>query len=246
MKPKISIITVTYNSEKYLEECISSIVSQNYSDLEYIIIDGGSTDNTLNIINRYKQYISYFVSEPDNGISDAFNKGLKKATGDIIGIINSDDVMFPNVLQKLSQLYEDDIDIYRGYCEICDENLNKIYILHPNQKFHIPPIGAKVCHESSFITKRLYDKIGLYKEHLHFTMDLDLFIRAYRNKDLKSKFIDLCVIKFRKGGASSSSYSKLKDERKRLILENGGTMFDVSVFLIYHKVKFILKKLFNR
>ena len=97
-KPKISIITVCYNSEAHLEECIRSIVTQEYENNEYLVIDGGSKDGTLDIINKYRDKIAYFVSEPDKGISDAFNKGIKAATGDIIGILNSDDYMMPGVL----------------------------------------------------------------------------------------------------------------------------------------------------
>ena len=92
-KPKISIITVCYNSEAHLEEAMLSIINQSYANKEYIVIDGGSKDNTLAIIDKYRDKIDYFVSEPDKGISDAFNKGIKAATGDIIGIINSDDFM---------------------------------------------------------------------------------------------------------------------------------------------------------
>ena len=86
MCPKISVITVSYNSATHLEECILSVINQSYDNKEYIIIDGGSTDGTLDIIDKYKDKIDYFISEPDNGISDAFNKGIKAATGDLIGI----------------------------------------------------------------------------------------------------------------------------------------------------------------
>lgn len=101
---KISIITITYNSEKTIEETILSIINQNYQNIEYIIIDGGSKDNTLNIINKYKTKISKVISEPDNGISDAFNKGIREATGDIIGIINSDDILNIDTLNELNNI----------------------------------------------------------------------------------------------------------------------------------------------
>ena len=119
--PKISIITVCYNSSLHLEECMQSIINQSYENKEYIVIDGGSKDGTLDIINKYRDKIAYFVSEPDKGISDAFNKGMKAATGDIIGILNSDDYMMPGVLRKVADQYEDGIDVYRGYCLIWNE-----------------------------------------------------------------------------------------------------------------------------
>ena len=95
MKPKISVITITFNSAATLEETILSVTSQDYPDLEYVIIDGGSTDGTLDIIRKYQDKIQIVVSEPDRGISDAFNKGIARATGEIVGIINSDDILLP-------------------------------------------------------------------------------------------------------------------------------------------------------
>ena len=99
MNPKISIVTVCYNSKSHIEEAIQSVLNQTYKNLEYIVIDGGSTDGTLDIIDKYKDKIDYFVSEPDKGISDAFNKGIKAATGDIIGICNADDKLALDCLQ---------------------------------------------------------------------------------------------------------------------------------------------------
>ena len=94
MKPRITIITVCYNSEKYIEQAILSVINQTYDNLEYIIVDGGSQDSTMSIVNRYRDKISVIISEKDNGISDAFNKGIRRATGDIIGIVNSDDMLY--------------------------------------------------------------------------------------------------------------------------------------------------------
>lgn len=104
MIPKISIVTITYNSEKTLEETILSVVNQNYCNLEYLIIDGGSKDSTLKIEDKYRDKISFVISEPDKGIIDAFNKGIKYASGDIIGIINSDDILCDGALQAIADL----------------------------------------------------------------------------------------------------------------------------------------------
>lgn len=243
--PKISIITVCYNSEAHLEEAIQSVVNQPYENKEYIIIDGGSKDGTLDIVNKYRDKITYFVSEPDKGISDAFNKGIKAATGDIIGILNSDDFMMPDVLTKVAEQYDEEIDIYRGYCTVWNEELNTKRDLHPNNKFGVPPIGGIICHESAFITRKLYDKVGIYKVDFKFCMDLDLFIRIYKDKSVRSKNLNLCIDTFRTGGASSSPAYKLENERKRLILENGGNWFDVFLYLSYHRVKYAIKVAVN-
>lgn len=245
MNPKISIITVCYNSEAHLEECMLSVINQSYDNMEYIIIDGGSKDHTMDIVNKYRDKLSYVVSEPDKGISDAFNKGIKAATGDIIGIINSDDFMMPDVLTQIANQYEEGVDIYRGYCTIWNEKLNTKKNLYPNNKFGMPPIGGIICHESSFISKRVYNKVGGYKVSFKYCMDLDLFIRIYKDKSIKTKFVDVCVDTFRTGGASSAPAYKFEDERKRLILENGGNWFDVAVYLSYHRAKYAIKVAVN-
>ena len=101
-RPKISIITISFNSDKTLEDTINSVISQDYPNLEYLIVDGGSKDRTLDIVDKYRDKIDVVVSEPDKGISDAFNKGIQLATGEIIGIINSDDLLMPGALQEIS------------------------------------------------------------------------------------------------------------------------------------------------
>lgn len=239
--PKISIITVCYNSSLHLEECMQSVINQSYDNKEYIIIDGGSKDGTLDIINKYRDKISHFVSEPDKGISDAFNKGIKAATGDIIGIINSDDFMMPDVLQKVSEQYEEGVDLYRGYTLVWNEKRNTKKYMYPNHHFAIPPCRAMICHESSFITPELYKRAGLYKVDFKYEMDLDLFVRFYKFKDLRVKMLNLCVMTFRTGGTSSASAAKMKNERIRLIKENGGNNWDVFVFLGYHQTKYMVK-----
>ena len=123
--PKISIITITYNSAKTLERTIKSIIEQKYENLEYIIVDGGSTDSTLEIVKKYDTWISKWVSEPDSGISNAFNKGINMATGNVIGIINSDDGLMPGALQAISDSYEDGVDVYRGKVLLWKEDTNR-------------------------------------------------------------------------------------------------------------------------
>ena len=141
MKPRITIITVCYNSEKYIEQAILSVINQTYDNLEYIIVDGGSQDSTMSIVNRYRDKISVIISEKDNGISDAFNKGIRRATGDIIGIVNSDDMLYNNnVIEKLAEYYEDDIDVYRGKEIVKNFDSGYEYVLSPSLVFKKNPI----------------------------------------------------------------------------------------------------------
>ena len=114
MFPRITIVTITFNSAATLEETIRSVTMQDYPALEYVIIDGGSSDGTLDIVQKYRERIQIVVSEPDKGISDAFNKGIARATGEIIGIINSDDILLPGALRELAEVYDPQVDVYSG------------------------------------------------------------------------------------------------------------------------------------
>lgn len=184
--PKISIITPTFNQGQFIEQTILSVINQNYPNLEYIIIDGGSTDNTLDIIKKYEKYIYYWVSEPDNGQSDAINKGLKIATGEVVNWLNSDDYYEPgvlfviadyfkrntkiNVLSGKSKLFKYE-DLLVGYSNGSDKykNINKT-------------IGwARIDQPETFFRKSVLDKIGYIDSELSYIMDRDLWIKYLLN-----------------------------------------------------------------
>ena len=161
---KISIITITYNSEKTLEDTIKSIAAQRYKELEYLIIDGGSTDQTLEIVKRNTAVVTHWISEPDRGISDAFNKGIRMATGDVIGIINSDDLLAENALRNIAENMSSDTEVFYG---------NAIYFSENQQKFRVKPHDniddlrkcMALVHPATFVRKSAYEKYG----------DFDLF-----------------------------------------------------------------------
>ncbi len=219
MPPKISIITISFNSESTIEETIKSIVSQEYSNFEYIIIDGGSTDRTLEIAGKYRDKIATLISEPDKGISDAFNKGIKNATGEIIGIINSDDVLLPGALQAVAAAYEPGVSVYRGNVLIWDKE-TKI-TAYPSMKFPLHTFKKRiVCHQGTFITKEAYEKYNGYKVHFRYMMDAELLVRMYEGGE-KFKYIPANLAMFRIGGVTSSSFLKKTDEIERFFRENG-------------------------
>ena len=165
--PKISVITITYNSETVIEETIKSVVSQDYPNLEYIIIDGASKDGTLAVVEKYRDKIAKVVSEPDKGISDAFNKGVKHATGDIIGIINSDDVLLPGALSAVADAYEEEIGVYRGNVFIWESESETRIQAVPSMKFPLHTFKRYiVCHPGTFVAKWAYEKHGLFKNYL--------------------------------------------------------------------------------
>lgn len=221
-QPRISIITITYNSERTLEETIKSVISQEYPYLEYLIIDGGSTDGTLGIIERYRQNIAYVSSEPDKGISDAFNKGIRHATGEIIGIINSDDILLPGALNAIAGNYEPQVDVYRGNTVIWDDTKDSRLSIKPTMRFPLgKPIKA-VCHQSTFVTKRAYERWGDYKLDFKYMMDADLLHRFYI-QGATFKYISQDLAVFRLGGTTRDSWKKKIRERKLLVTGNGGS-----------------------
>jgi glycosyltransferase involved in cell wall biosynthesis len=180
--PKISIITPSLNQGQFLERTILSVLNQNYPNLEFIIIDGGSNDESLSIIKRYEKYLSYWVSEKDEGQSDALNKGFKKATGEIIGWQNSDDIYLPDVFKKISQIFKESrkIDIVYGNRIDIDENDNIIgesrFTRFSKTVYQYD--GISLGTQSTFWKRDLFTKIGYLDINFQFAMDYEFFLRA--------------------------------------------------------------------
>ena len=239
--PKISIITVTLNSERTLEETIKSILSQDYPNIEYLVIDGGSIDGTLEIIDKYASQISYTISEKDKGISDAFNKGIKRATGEIVGIINSDDLLLPGALFKLAECYDKNVDVYRGNVVVYDENSDSKWRDIPSMKFPLVSFNIRVAHPGTFIRKDAYELYGAYRIDLKYQMDKDLLIRFY-DKGASFLYIDYDIALFRIGGATSDSLKKKKTEIMEVIRLNGGGKFQAYLVYCIALFRAVLKK----
>lgn len=217
---KISIITISYNSALTIEQTIKSVISQNYKNLEYIIIDGGSTDGTLSIINKYKESINIIVSEKDNGISDAFNKGIKLASGDIIGIINSDDLLNINSLRVLNdnmKLYPN-YDVYFGNSIFFENSDN--YICRPNVDISKIKLAFLLNHPSVFVKKDAYLKYGMFNVDYKCAMDFELLSKMYIN-GATFKYIDYDFSWFRKGGVSQINGKRTIDECIKIARRNG-------------------------
>ena len=179
--PKISIITPSYNQGRYLEGTICSIIEQNYPNYELIIIDGGSTDDTLDVIRRYQSLITYWVSEPDRGQSHAIQKGLVQATGDIINWINSDDLVAPGAFEHIAAVF--DLDKYDVICGYCHYFINDIaHLDFRNERMGLQPtVGETMLHRqinqpSTYFKASVFRALGV-DERFHFTMDLDLWYR---------------------------------------------------------------------
>jgi glycosyltransferase involved in cell wall biosynthesis len=184
MQPKISIITPSFNQGKFIEETIHSVLNQNYSNLEYIIIDGGSNDNSIDVIKKYEFKIKYWISEPDNGQSHAINKGLKQATGDIINWINSDDLLAPNSLSRIAEIYakKPEIKCLIGNYYIKSKNkTEEITDKVLKNTFYDSVRYPIIKQPSTFYSRIALEKMGTLNESLHYTMDYDWYIKFLIN-----------------------------------------------------------------
>ncbi len=178
---KITVITVCYNSVKTIEKTIRSVIAQNYDDLEYIIIDGGSVDGTLDIIEKYKDKISLYISEPDNGIYDAMNKGLERATGDIFAFLNGDDYYSDNVLKGVNQYFEtSNADLVSGNIYLCANGISRkaIFDKSNREKMFFETIYP---HPALFAKKELYIKYGGFDMSYQIAADIDWVMKVCLN-----------------------------------------------------------------
>ena len=230
-KNKISIITVTKNSERYLEKNILSVVNQNYKNYEHIIIDGKSTDKTINIINKYRNKIKYFISEKDKGLYDAMNKGIKKSTGDIIGILNSDDIYYKKSLVVVNNYFNKykDLDFLFG-------SVHKHKLLHGYEPHKIKwTFGFYSTHSIGFFIKKdAHKKVGSYNIKYKYSADYDLFYRLIVKKKMNGMATKKNEIfgKFRSGGLSSRiKYIDFLKECTQIRLDNKQNFF--IVYLIF-------------
>jgi glycosyltransferase involved in cell wall biosynthesis len=201
MKPLISIITPAYNSEKFIEKTILSVINQDFTPYEYIIVDGNSTDKTLDIVNKYKSHIDCLISEPDKGMYDAINKGIMLAKGDIIAYLNSDDIYLPNALKKIAGKYEDKkFDLCFGYTKFIGPD-DEAKFTHKAINFSPYNVLAlqrlPFCQQSCFFSRQLYDRLNGFDANLKYVGDTKFFLSAYKLPNLKTIIIKSYLAAFR-------------------------------------------------
>ncbi|MEN8154848.1 MAG: glycosyltransferase family 2 protein [Acidobacteriota bacterium] len=210
---KISIITVVYNNKKYLEDSIRSVKGQSHSDVEYIVVDGGSTDGSLEIIKKYDKSISKWISETDSGIYDAMNKGVALATGDIVGFLNSDDIYFSgDILNKVSKTIEDNnSDCCYGDLVYVSGDLTKTIRYwkagSPGggsfRKGWMPP------HPAFFVGKKIFENFGSFRTDFKISADYELMLRFFERGNISASYIPEILVKMRIGGKSNRGLKNL-------------------------------------
>ena len=201
---KITIITVLYNAVNTVERAIQSILNQNYEELEYIVIDGGSSDGTLDVIRKYEDDIAYWISEPDNGIYNAMNKGIDVATGEIVAFLNGDDWYEENTLRYVEENFKDNVEVLAGRVIIHDGSIQRVQkIINNPEDLRIRMI---YCHQGIFARKELFNKYGKFDERYKLAADYDWLLRIY-NRGIQIRYTDRVLAHFSSGGASSQNIS---------------------------------------
>jgi glycosyltransferase involved in cell wall biosynthesis len=235
VNPYFSIITVCYNSEKTIERTITSLRNQSYQNFEYIIIDGGSTDSTLEIIKKNLDVVSILVSEKDEGIYDAMNKGIDLASGEIIGIINSDDWYENDTLENIFKIsFGQSNLVIHGLCRYFNDNeINQIIGYHHSNL----PLYS-ISHPTCFVSNSLYLANGKFDTKYKIAADYDLLLRFYLNK-VTFIFVELVIANFQNGGASSSRFSKYEFLKVKF-RNNQISKFDFICLNMFFSFKFFL------
>jgi len=230
--PLVSIITVVFNGEKYLEQTIQSVINQTYSNTEYIIVDGGSTDGTLDIIKKYEDYIDCWASETDRGISHAFNKGIQVATGQWIGLIHCGDLFFPDTLQHIFE--SEDL---QGYQFIFGDMIwqdNSQITFRPGRPDYADVINytMPLNHPTIFVSRETYEQHGMFSEKYKYAMDYELMLRIHKRGG-RGKYIQYNISCMRGGGEHQKRYLQTLNEARKISKEHGGNSIIALLVLVY-------------
>ena len=229
---KISIVTATFNSGATLRDTIESVLRQSYADFEHIIVDGGSKDNTLDIVREYEPLYNgrlRWSSEPDRGIYDAMNKGIARASGDVVGILNSDDFYTsPDVLEEVAKVLTDnDIDaVYGDVHYVNDGNLGKCVRYYSSRRFHRSwmRFGFMPAHPSFYCRRSVYEKFGTFALSYKVAADFENLLRLIFVHRISTRYIPKDFVTMRTGGASSSglrSHKQIMNDHLRALRQNG-------------------------
>ena len=266
--PKLSIITVSFNQVEFLERTIKSVINQSYKNIEFIIIDGGSTDGSIEILKRYDKYIEYWVSEKDNGQTHGINKGFRKATGDFVCFQNSDDIFYPGAFESFVQSININTDYSLFYADhkIIDQNDNVLdmHKLMPVCYFLQVFKGPLIHNQACFWKRSIFKHIGYLDEEYNFDMDYEFFTRVLYH-GYKAKYIPEYLGAFRLHANTKTSnlkdVSKIEMRQVKLHYKNlrfttsliplsVGTLFGKAVKIVYHlfslDIKYILRKKINK
>jgi glycosyltransferase len=226
---KVSIITIAFNAADTIEETIQSVINQDHQDLEYIVIDGGSKDDTLSILEKYKSNIDVLVSEPDKGVYDAMNKGIARATGELVAILNADDVYANSrvISEAISILESQNCDAVYGDLQYVNrDNPDKVFRNWVSGKFKRSSFkwGWMPPHPTFMVKRKLYDSFGAFNTELRTSADYELMLRFLYKNEASIAYLPKVLVKMKVGGQSNASVSNRlkanKEDQKAWELNN--------------------------
>ncbi len=237
---KVSIITVVYNRKKTIARAIESVLKQTYQEIEYIIIDGCSTDGTVEILQTYNDgRISKLISEPDGGIYSALNKGLQLATGDVVGFIHSDDFLaHENVVAQLASVFEKDetCDMVYGDLSFFDsENIDKVTRNYSSKFFKtwMMRFALQPAHPTVYARKRVYETVGGFNENYRISADFDWLLRFFWFTKYNFQYLPITMVNMQQGGASTGGLkSMIKHNKEDLEILKSHGIFSNRLFVI--------------
>ena len=211
---RVSIITIVHNNRTTFEDCIRSVLSQNYKEIEYIVVDGGSNDGTIDIIQAYHERISQWISEPDQGIYDAMNKGIEMATGQVIGFLHSSDVYaHPRVIEEVARVFEKSnaSSVYGDLQYVDKENLNRVIRNWKSSPYRHGKFrqGWMPPHPTFFVRKEIYEKYGYFNTDFRIAGDYELMLRFLERYRISAAYIPEVLVKMRWGGMSNGGIKNI-------------------------------------
>ncbi|MBC2595631.1 glycosyltransferase [Ruficoccus amylovorans] len=240
----LSIVTATYNSSAFVKDCVASVHAQTFAQIEHIIIDGASSDNTLEIINTVPNRISQIISEPDKGIYDAMNKGISASSGDIVGILNSDDFYADeSVLEKVADTFcQTGCDVVFGNLDFVSPNDTSRVLRHWKSSPYRPgsfKSGWHPPHPTFFVRRELYERHGLFDISMSVSADFELMLRFMEKHHAQSSYLDQTMVKMRYGGHSTGSIREIIRGNRQIMraFRNNG----ISVSPLYPAVRLLPK-----
>ena len=237
---KISIVTVCYNSGSTIKDAIESVIGQDYPNIEYIIVDGGSKDGTKSIIESYSQHINKYISEPDGGLYDAINKGIRLATGDVVGILNSDDFFASNKsISKVVEIFQSgSAEIVFADIDFIDTlNTTKI-VRHYSSKFFKPwmfRMGFQPAHPTFYTFRKNFERYGFYRTDLKIAGDFELLLRYILKHKLSYCYLNETLVKMRIGGVSTSGIKSMVKLNSEMVVSCRDNKIYTNNILIYSK-----------
>lgn len=247
---KVSIVTVVYNDQKFIENAIESVFSQTFPNIEYIVIDGGSTDGTLDKIKKYSDRISKIVSEKDKGIYDAMNKGITLASGDIVGILNSDDIYaYDGVIDDVVKAFQDsNSDCSYGDLAYVDQNITKTVRLWKScpYKENLFSKGWMPPHPTFFVRRSFYEKLGGFDLRFSLAADFELLFRFLHKGGLRAEYIPRVLIKMRLGGKTNKSFWNIIKQNIEIMEILAENKVGISPFFLFSKAGVRLRQFLSR